>query len=282
MKRTEINSKFDEIVAFAEVEKFIDTPIKHYSTGMHLRLAFAVAAYLEPEILLIDEVLAVGDAAFQKKCVGQMGKVAREGRTILFVSHNMAAVRALCSRAAVLDRGRLCFDGDTEHAIDYYNRSVRFRESGLPSAEVSFTDVRINGTEGGPVLPGESFEVSCRLHLRSSISGFQIVCVVEDAAGEQIAVVVADHHQLEGTCGAGSHDIVVRFPPLWLRTGVYNVYFKIMASALGLLNGRFVSDSAMLDVAGDSHPGVVRSVLIPAVQWRMKDVDASDLAGRSA
>jgi ABC-type polysaccharide/polyol phosphate transport system, ATPase component len=96
MKKREIDRKFDEIVAFAEMEKFIDTPVKYYSSGMYVRLAFAVAAHLDPEILLVDEVLAVGDAAFQKKCLGKMGDVAKEGRTVLFVSHNMAAIESLC------------------------------------------------------------------------------------------------------------------------------------------------------------------------------------------
>jgi lipopolysaccharide transport system ATP-binding protein len=105
MKKAEIERKFDEIVAFAEVEKFIDTPVKHYSSGMYVRLAFAVAAHLEPEILMVDEVLAVGDAAFQEKCLGQMGEVARGGRTVLFVSHNMAAIESLCSRAILLKTG---------------------------------------------------------------------------------------------------------------------------------------------------------------------------------
>jgi|ERR1043166_5927884 lipopolysaccharide transport system ATP-binding protein len=107
MRRAEIASKFDEIVAFAEIDKFIDTPVKHYSSGMYMRLAFAVAAHLEPEILIVDEVLAVGDAAFQKKCLGKMGEVAKQGRTVLFVSHNLSAISALCTRAALLDRGRL-------------------------------------------------------------------------------------------------------------------------------------------------------------------------------
>ena len=105
-KRSNIG-QFDEIVAFSEVEKFIDTPVKHYSSGMYLRLAFAVAAHLEPEILLVDEVLAVGDAAFQKKCLGKMSEVAKEGRTILFVSHNMAAIANLCSKAILLDQGKV-------------------------------------------------------------------------------------------------------------------------------------------------------------------------------
>ena len=106
MRRAEIERKFDEIVAFAEIEKFLDTPVKRYSSGMYVRLAFAVAAHLEPEILLVDEVLAVGDAAFQKKCLGKMGEVAKEGRTVLFVSHNMAAVQSLCRSGIVLHRAR--------------------------------------------------------------------------------------------------------------------------------------------------------------------------------
>src|SRR5216110_2888379 len=111
MSKREIASKFDEIVAFAELEKFMDTPVKHYSSGMYVRLAFAVAAHLEPEILVIDEVLAVGDAAFQKKCLGKMGDVAKEGRTVLFVSHNMAAVTQLCRNAIHLQNGRVIDSG---------------------------------------------------------------------------------------------------------------------------------------------------------------------------
>jgi lipopolysaccharide transport system ATP-binding protein len=106
MRKAEIDKKFDEIVAFAEIEKFLDTPVKHYSSGMYVRLAFAVAAHLEPEILLVDEVLAVGDAAFQKKCLGKMEDVAKEGRTVLFVSHNMGAITRLCERSLWLDEGR--------------------------------------------------------------------------------------------------------------------------------------------------------------------------------
>src|SRR5512138_980696 len=112
MRRTEIAEKFDEIVEFAEVSRFIDTQVKHYSSGMYMRLAFSVAAHLEPDILVVDEVLAVGDAAFQKKCLGKMGTVARHGRTVLFVSHNMGAVVSLCSRALLLDAGRLMLDSD--------------------------------------------------------------------------------------------------------------------------------------------------------------------------
>jgi lipopolysaccharide transport system ATP-binding protein len=120
MKSAEIDRKFDEIVAFAEVEKFIDTPVKHYSSGMYLRLAFAVAAHLEPEILIVDEVLAVGDLSFTKKCLGKMGEVAKQGRTVLFVSHAMSAVQNLCGSAMVLAQGRIKFYGETELAIKQY------------------------------------------------------------------------------------------------------------------------------------------------------------------
>ena len=120
MTKAEIKRKFDAIVAFAEIEKFLDTPVKRYSSGMYMRLAFAVAAHLEPEILIVDEVLAVGDAAFQKKCLGKMGTVAREGRTVLFVSHNMAAVENLCRETILLDAGALIRRGDSRHVITFY------------------------------------------------------------------------------------------------------------------------------------------------------------------
>ena len=123
MKRAEVTRKFDEIVAFAEVEQFIDTPVKHYSSGMYLRLAFAVAAHLEPEILIVDEVLAVGDAAFQKKCLGKMSGVAKEGRTIFFVSHNMPAVTRLCERVICLEEGNLCRDGVSHEVVKAYLHS---------------------------------------------------------------------------------------------------------------------------------------------------------------
>jgi lipopolysaccharide transport system ATP-binding protein len=123
MTRAEINRKFEEIVAFAEVEKFLDTPVKRFSSGMYVRLAFAVAAHLEPEVLVVDEVLAVGDVEFQKKCLGKMEEVAGRGRTVLMVSHNTHAVRALCKSAITLDAGRLLFFGDTDKAIRIYDGS---------------------------------------------------------------------------------------------------------------------------------------------------------------
>ncbi len=136
MGRQEIRRKFDEIVAFADIEKFLDTPVKRYSSGMYVRLAFAVAAHLEPEILIIDEVLAVGDASFQKKCLGKMGEVAKGGRTVLFVSHNMATISALCSRAVMLREGRVVSDGPVEKVVQHYLADMSERAK-IPAAERS-------------------------------------------------------------------------------------------------------------------------------------------------
>ena len=155
MKRAEITRRFDEIVAFSEVEKFIDTPVKHYSSGMHTRLAFAVAAHLEPEILIVDEVLAVGDAQFQKKCLGKMGDVAKEGRTVLFVSHNMAAVSNLCRRGLVLEHGRVVYAGTQTEAVARYltscgarGRSLRERTDRAGSGEVRVVAVEVRDSSG--------------------------------------------------------------------------------------------------------------------------------------
>jgi len=156
MTRRDIKRKFDEIVAFSEVEKFLDTPVKHFSSGMYVRLAFAVAAHLEPEILVVDEVLAVGDAEFQKKCLGKMGQVAQEGRTVLFVSHNMAAVRSLCRQAILLDKGRITATGATADIISQYITDKRVATNGVvplvpnSDANVSFTKIWITDSQGNP------------------------------------------------------------------------------------------------------------------------------------
>ncbi|MEW6400633.1 MAG: ABC transporter ATP-binding protein [Chloroflexota bacterium] len=130
MDRSEIQRKFDEIVDFSGVEKFIDTPVKRYSSGMYVRLGFAVAAHLEPEILIVDEVLAVGDAEFQKKCLGKMGDVAKEGRTVLFVSHNMASVQQLCQSGIMLNDGKIDFLGDIKNTINHYVQDVKATQAG--------------------------------------------------------------------------------------------------------------------------------------------------------
>ncbi len=186
MKKAEIDQKFDQIVAFAEVEKFIDTPVKHYSSGMFMRLAFAVAAHLQPEVLLVDEVLAVGDAAFQKKCLGKMGDVAQEGRTVLLVSHNMAAIKTLCRSALLLESGCLAKIGPATSIIqNYIETDVSFRN------EVLLTDDRlhrggndfrieraammdIHGTPCARIPFGHPFQVVLEANLFRDVSGLHV------------------------------------------------------------------------------------------------------------
>src|SRR5216110_602812 len=144
MKRAEIQRRFDEIVAFAEVERFVDTPVKHYSSGMYVRLAFGVAAHLEPEILLVDEVLAVGDADFQKKCLGKMSDVAREGRTVLFVSHNLPSIEKLCGRVIVIDGGRITMQGEPVACIASYLGSRAEPRAVLDLASIPRLDPRLS------------------------------------------------------------------------------------------------------------------------------------------
>jgi lipopolysaccharide transport system ATP-binding protein len=182
MKRKEIEAKFDEIVDFSGVEKFLDTPLKHFSSGMQLRLAFAVAAFLEPEILIIDEVLAVGDAEFQKKCLGKMEDVSKSGRTILFVSHNMGAIKNLCKRTIALNAGNILIDVDTQTAIDTYlsqnsiTSDLVFKKPS--NAPLWIEGVRINGKTNDVILDyGDKLllEVTCRSsELTSAYLGFVI------------------------------------------------------------------------------------------------------------
>jgi lipopolysaccharide transport system ATP-binding protein len=173
MSRLEIKRKFDEIVAFSEIEKFIDTPVKRYSSGMYVRLAFAVAAHLEPEILILDEVLAVGDTSFQKKCLGKMGEVAREGRTVLFVSHQMPAIQNLCSRCVMLDRGRLVRQGTTKEVLDLYlsnskepiSRNLGERQDRVGKGEVRVNCLEICDAEGRPLREAVSGkDIALRMH----------------------------------------------------------------------------------------------------------------------
>jgi lipopolysaccharide transport system ATP-binding protein len=184
MHRREIASKFDEIVAFAEVEKFIDTPVKRYSSGMYLRLAFSVAAHLEPEILLVDEVLAVGDAAFQKKCLGKMGDVAQQGRTVLFVSHNMDAISALCSSAILLDQGELVHSGTSGEVVNRYL-------SGFANHQTEY----VKSTKVDASSPAKSIEVNrvnlYKDELYPSPYG-DLVCSIEyEVHAESVGTVVA-------------------------------------------------------------------------------------------
>lgn len=177
MKKSEIDRKFDAIVDFAEIERFVDTPVKFYSSGMYVRLAFGVAAHMEPEILLVDEVLAVGDAAFQKKCLGKMGDVAKEGRTILFVSHNMGAIQNLCTRVFLLENGKLILTGNPAQVItDYLERSsvTEFNTTDLNLADDKFLikDILIqqnNMTNPALLDPHEDVKVIVRYAIKATV-----------------------------------------------------------------------------------------------------------------
>jgi lipopolysaccharide transport system ATP-binding protein len=199
MSKREIERKFDEIVAFAEIEKFIDTQVKHYSSGMYVRLAFAVAAHLEPEILLVDEVLAVGDIAFQKKCLGKMGDVAREGRTVILVSHNMAAINALCSRCVILSTGGVEFDGPTDTATTrYYAESLNMTTgsdlSGRPragSGKARFTSIYVQAVDQvGHSLdiacPGCDLNIDVELKCESNFAHANLAVIFYDSSGYRL------------------------------------------------------------------------------------------------
>ncbi len=236
MRKVEIDRKFDAIVDFAEVERFLDLSVKHYSSGMYMRLAFAVAAHLEPEILVVDEVLAVGDVAFQKKCLGKMGQVAKEGRTVLFVSHAMAAVQALCSRGIVLADGRAEFDGPIGEAVECYLRSDRSREpvtdlSGAPRSGtgearlVSFYIEDASGRPASSVPNGRpcTFVLRYRAHdAGQSLDGVAATVSVRNLIG---TLIFYHHNLLTGQAfdrveGAG--EFRLRIPRLPLSPGDYH------------------------------------------------------------
>lgn len=267
MKRTEIERRFDEIVSFAEVEKFIDTPVKRFSSGMYLRLAFAVAAHLRSEVLLVDEVLAVGDAAFQKKCMGKMGEAAHEGRTVLFVSHNMAAVRSLCGRGLLLEDGRVACLGDIEEVLFRYSNLLAERQEGLAGLRSCFGPVRVNGRNPGAVESGQSFTTSCALQLPPGISGFRLFCMIQDVNGDPMVIAPASQRSLRIDDQSGRFDIQVSFPALWLRPGVYSVYFKLLCGSIGSGSARYLSDSMMLDITGSDDPEMLLGYLTPAARW---------------
>ncbi|HEV3084901.1 MAG TPA: polysaccharide ABC transporter ATP-binding protein [Gemmataceae bacterium] len=192
LRRSEIRHRFDEMVAFAEVERFLSTPVKRYSSGMYMRLAFAIAAHLEPEILLVDEVLAVGDAHFQKKCLGKMGEVARAGRTVLFVSHNMGVIERLCSHAVLLEEGRVAATGPPDEVIAKYLAGANqpaiewHRTTPYPDAP-HYRRVRLCHPDGSPCVQpasGAQFGVEVEFALSRPVPGLVLAVAVADALGD--------------------------------------------------------------------------------------------------
>ena len=230
MSKKEIERKFDEIVAFAEVEKFMDTPVKRYSSGMKVRLAFAVAAHLEPEILLIDEVLAVGDVSFQKKCLGKMGDVAKHGRTILFVSHDMSAVQHLCTRCVYLADSKVAMDGDTNEVINSYLRDTMGNSAcyflSQPSDDpIVLRSAKIHDSTGRPadqVKLREPFEVEMLWECKQEITGSYFFLHLHDSLERVIAVDNSKDRILK-EISKGTHSVKIRISPNRLAPGRYSL-----------------------------------------------------------
>lgn len=239
MKQREIDRRFDEIVAFSELERFLDTPVKHYSSGMYMRLAFAVAAHLEPEILVIDEVLAVGDAAFQKKCLGKMDDVARSGRTVLFVSHDMRVIRALCQSALCFQGGKLVAQGPVQDVILYYNRTQTSLQHPLPARTedmvVHAFDVAQAGHPTSNVDGAAPFTVSVDFEVLRDLTLFRIGIYLRTAAGETIVrSLIADWDDSRETIARGRYRATLEVPPDLLAQGAYRL--SLHASRYGIVD----------------------------------------------
>ena len=239
MSREEIRRKFDEILAFAEVEQFIDTPVKRYSSGMYVRLAFAVAAHLEPEILVVDEVLAVGDSLFQKKCLGKMQEVGRQGRTVLFVSHNMGAVLQLCGRALLLSGGRITAAGSADVVVnDYLSTVTQERAMSYICREVpnerawiaAATIMPQNDGSNGVLLMSGGLIVECELEIPARMARLTLSVQVKEMNNSPI------YHFPNGDAGfalpegPGKFRIRVSLPPLWLYPGTYSLQLTLCES----------------------------------------------------
>lgn len=265
MKRREIDHKFDEIVDFAEVEKFIDTPVKRYSSGMYVRLAFAVAAHLEPEILVVDEVLAVGDAEFQKKCLGKMGDVAKEGRTVLFVSHNMAAIGSLCSASALLNKGQLVVWGTTTEVISKYVGSDE--NDGFTDDAVYFSDIEFVDSSKNLIPSNRSFQVKFYIHLLQRLTNVILHFTLRNS--ENIVIFQERYRIKEIETNDKKILVSLNVPPLFIKPGGYSCTLKLLAESIGQ-EVRVVSRAYplvfIMDGLSDlSAPGI----LTPLVKWNI-------------
>ena len=287
MNNREIARKFAEIVAFAEVEKFIDEPIKHFSSGMYMRLAFAVAAHLEPEVLLLDEVLAVGDATFQQKCLVKMKEVSREGRTVFFVSHNMHAVQQLCQRALLISEGRLALAGKVEEVIAQYVGVALPAANGDSnlSAEQGSTPLRSSviqglalysakGTPAAYFYPGDTVIAELSLRLATPVRAPRIALTIEDSVGRRLATV-ATHFQREPLADiAATCRIRCTLPTLPLGSGIYSLSASLCDQQQRLIDK--LRNAASFEIRwnnyygnGEPHAPVYGPVLLPSVWQRI-------------
>jgi lipopolysaccharide transport system ATP-binding protein len=244
MRRDEVSRKFDEIVNFAEIEQFIDTPVKRYSSGMYVRLAFSVAAHLESEILLVDEVLAVGDINFQKKCMARMQDVGTEGRTIIFVSHNLAAVRNLCTKGLVISGGRVLFSGEIENAINVYREDVEQtalpfyqRISASSSGVAYFESIIIKNEQEESVSSfdiSETILIEIKYRLGRQMKGVSINIIVVDRSIDTNIILSSDaesNPELMGVRDPGVFGAVVEIPRRFLNSGAYRIRGRISAGS---------------------------------------------------
>lgn len=239
MSQKEIKRKFNEIVAFSEIEQFLDTPVKRYSSGMYVRLAFAVAAHLEPEILLVDEVLAVGDAQFQKKCLGKMGEVAKGGRTIIFVSHNMAAIAELCSRCILLEEGKIISFGSTQKVINKYLSKMtdtkngeidltdpKLRKNSLENSLFKWTKIRIvnsKNKETPSIEFAEPFEIIISGKAEKPINDINVGFGVTSVLGFPLFNSHITDTKLSRNFSQGEITFKIRFDPNLLGPGTYDI-----------------------------------------------------------
>ena len=273
MRRPEIAARFDEIVEFSGVEQFIDTPVKRYSSGMFLRLAFAVAAHLRTEILLIDEVLAVGDASFQKKCIEKMSEVAHGGRTVVFVSHNLGAVSRLCDRGVVLDHGRVVAGGPVDEAIQAYGRVLK--SSPEPAAPGGGGGIAVLdfGLEQGaePIGPSTPVTLGFSLAVREPYWAVSVFAGITSAEGTNLVIESVSSERFPELVAVGLHRIEMALPPLWLRPQGYSAWVKVIAHPRAGPTQRFRSDWIEFVVAGD-HASDTNAdrLLSPATRWDVR------------
>lgn len=236
MSRAEISARFDQIVAFSEVEAFLDTPVKHYSSGMYTRLAFAVAAHLEAEILLVDEVLAVGDAEFQRKCLGKMEDVAHSGRTVLFVSHNMLALQRLCPRSILLEKGRLTAAGPTHEILSQYLRPASLSEyqrtEPARSDEPCFLRAGLRAEHHAkPLTTDEPIGLELEWTVPRAVPRLRAFLAVNSASGIEIFNTTPEDYSRPTPTGPGTYRALVSIPGNVLLAGNYSVTFCLWADA---------------------------------------------------
>jgi lipopolysaccharide transport system ATP-binding protein len=299
MKKAQIAQKFDEIVSFAEVAKFIDTPVKHYSSGMYLRLAFAVAAHLEPDILLVDEVLAVGDAVFQKKCLGKMRDVTAQGRTVLFVSHNMAAVQALCQRGILLSEGRVAVDTTAFDAVRSYIadsvgvaiQSLADRKDREGSGQLRFTEFWLensNGVRINQAITGEDIRFCFAYRAAKPLENVLVAFSLQQYIGEPIIVCETQATAKDFAVVPKTGVFVCEIKKFPLRASRYtgNAYSEVNSYVSDWVHGAFLVDVVDGDFYGTGRLPSKGKVLVlqgwsvcqMSEAWLREEGNAHDLS----